>query len=155
MEIIIKKATIENLKDIQELNNKLFELEYENFDDSLRVGWPLENEGEEYFKEVLNNGIIYIALADNKIIGYLAGSFNIENTYVTKTLAEADNMYILEDYRKYGVGTRLMNEFKNECIKRGIQELKVTASAKNINAINFYRKKGFEDFELTLKMKLN
>lgn len=155
MEIIIKKATIENLKDIQELNNKLFELEYENFDESLRVGWPLENEGEEYFKEVLNNGIIYIALADNKIIGYLAGSFNVENTYVTKTLAEADNMYILEDYRKYGVGTKLMNEFKNECIKRGIQELKVTASAKNINAINFYRKKGFEDFELTLKMKLD
>ena len=32
MDVIIKRATIENLKDIQELNNKLFELEYEKFD---------------------------------------------------------------------------------------------------------------------------
>ena len=64
-------------------------------------------------------------------------------------------MFILEEYRKYGLGTKLFNEFKSYCIENKIEELKVTASAKNINAIKFYQKNGFEEFETTLKMSLD
>ena len=112
MDIIIKKADIENLKEIQELNNQLFKLEYDNFDPSLKVGWPFEKEGIEYFSDMLTNEIVFIALVDDIIVGYLAGSINVESSYVTKTLAELDNMFILESYRKYGIGTKLINEFK-------------------------------------------
>jgi hypothetical protein len=38
MDIEIKKANITYLKDIQNLNNQLFELEYNNFDSVLKVG---------------------------------------------------------------------------------------------------------------------
>lgn len=155
IDIIIKKATIENLKEIQELNNQLFELEYNNFDSSLKVGWPFEKEGTEYFSDMLNNQAVFIALVDNSIVGYLAGSINIKSSYVTKSLAELDNMFILENYRKYGIGTKLVNEFKKYCLNIGIQEIKVTASARNNNAINFYKKNGFEDFEVTFKMSLD
>lgn len=153
-DIIIKKATIENLNEIQELNNQLFELEYNNFDSSLKVGWPFEKEGIEYFSDMLNNQVVFIAFVDNSVVGYLAGSINVESSYVTKSLAELDNMFILENYRKYGIGTKLVNEFKKYCLNIGIQEIKVTASARNNNAINFYRKNGFEDFEVTFKMIL-
>ena len=154
MDVIIRRADISNLKDIQELNNKLFELEYKEFDPSLKVGWPYEKEGTEYFSDMLNNEVVFIAEVNNKIVGYLAGSINVEQSYNTRTLAELDNMYILEEYRKYGIGSKLVNELKFYCRSLGIQELKVTASYKNVNAINFYRKNGFEDFDLTLKMKL-
>ena len=154
MDIIIKKADIENLKEIQELNNQLFKLEYDNFDPSLKVGWPFEKEGIEYFSDMLTNEIVFIALVDDIIVGYLAGSINVESSYVTKTLAELDNMFILESYRKYGIGTKLINEFKDYCKKRQIQEIKVTASAKNVNAILFYKKNGLEEFDVTLKMKI-
>lgn len=154
MNIEIKRASIKNLSDIQNLNNQLFELEYANFDPALKVGWPFEKDGEEYFSDLLNNEIVYIAVVDDKIIGYLAGSINIETSYVTKSLAEVENMFILEDYRKYGIGTKLMNAFKKYCANEGIQEIKVTASAKNKNAINFYKKNDFEDFEMTFKIKL-
>ena len=152
--IIIKKATIENLNEIQELNNQLFELEYNNFDSSLKVGWPFEKEGIEYFSDMLNNQVVFIALVDNSVVGYLAGSINVESSYVTKSLAELDNMFILENYRKYGIGTKLVNEFKKYCLNIGIQEIKVTASTRNNNAIKFYKNNGFEDFEVTFKMKL-
>lgn len=157
MNIEIKRADISNLKDIQELNHQLFELEFNNFDPSLKVGWTFEKEGKDYFTDMLNNEIVYIALTENKIVGYLAGSVNIQNSYVTKSLAEVDNMFILENYRKYGIGSKLMNEFKQYCIKNSIEELKVTASAKNSNAIKFYKKNGFNEFEITLKqdLKLN
>lgn len=42
MEILVKKATTENLEDILKLNNQLFELEYNNFDSSLKVGYLLK-----------------------------------------------------------------------------------------------------------------
>lgn len=157
MNIEIKRADISNLEDIQELNHQLFELEFNNFDPYLKVGWTFEKEGKDYFTDMLNNEIVYIALTENKIVGYLAGSVNIQNSYVTKSLAEVDNMFILENYRKYGIGSKLMNEFKQYCIKNSIEELKVTASAKNSNAIKFYKKNGFNEFEITLKqdLKLN
>ena len=155
MDVIIKRATIENLKDIQELNNKLFELEYEKFDPALKVGWPFGTDGTEYFCDMLNNEVVFIAFVDNKIVGYLAGCINLNLSYIIKSLAEIDNMFILEEYRDQGIGTKLINEFREYCLKFGIQEIKVGANAKNINAINFYRKNGFDDFEIILKTQLN
>lgn len=46
---------IENLNEIQELNNQLFELEYNNFDSSLKVGCSFEKEDTEYFRNMLND----------------------------------------------------------------------------------------------------
>lgn len=154
MDIEIKKADITYLKDIQNLNNDLFELEYSNFDPALRVGWTFEQEGTKYFTNMLNNEIVYIALYKNIVVGYLAGSINIQGSYVTKSLAEIDNMFVLEEYRKYGIGTKLINVFKQYCKENQIEELKVTASAKNENAIKFYMKNGFNEFEITLKQKI-
>lgn len=154
MDIEIKKANTTYLKDIQNLNNQLFELEYNNFDPALKVGWTFEEKGTNYFKDMLENEIVYIALDNDNVIGYLAGSINIQGSYVTKSLAEVDNMFVLEDYRKYGIGTKLINKFKEYCLQNKIEELKVTASAKNANAINFYKKNGFNEFETTLKQKL-
>lgn len=155
MEISIKKADSTYLKDIQDLNNQLFELEYNNFDSALKVGWTFDKDGEKYFNNMLNNEIIYIALDKEKVIGYLAGSINIQGSYVTKSLAEIDNMFVLEQYRKYGIGTKLINAFKDYCSQNKIEELKVTASAKNKNAIGFYMKNGFKEFEITLKQKID
>lgn len=63
-------------------------------------------------------------------------------------------MFVLEEYRKYGIGTKLINTFKEYCLKNKMEELKVTANAKNYNAIKFYKKNGFDEFEITLKQKI-
>ena len=39
--VIIRKATLEDLSTIQELNNSLFKLEKENYDPALVNDWPL------------------------------------------------------------------------------------------------------------------
>ncbi len=154
MEIEIKRANNTHLEDIKNLNNQLFEFEYNNFDTSLKVGWTFGKNGEKYFNDMLNNEIVYIALDKANVIGYLAGSINVQGSYVTKTLAEIDNMFVLESYRKDGIGTKLINAFKEYCIQNKIEELKVTASAKNENALSFYKKNGFNEFEITLKQKI-
>ena len=152
--IIIRKANIEDLIKVQELNNNLFELEFNNFDDTLKVGWPFEKEGKEYFENMIKNNIVFVAEVEEKIVGYLAGSICEQTSYITETFAELDNMCIDDEYRRFGIGTLLMDEFKKYCKERNMQNIKVTASAKNSRAIQFYMKNGFEDYNVTLKFKI-
>ena len=64
-------------------------------------------------------------------------------------------MLIKENCRGYGIGKKLINSFKNYCKENNISNVKVTASYKNQDAINFYKKNGFSEFDLTLTMKID
>lgn len=152
--MIIRKATMEDLSSIQELNNKLFEYEYQNFDSNLAIGWPYTKKGLDYFTDAIKNQLVLVAQDENMIIGYLAGTLNVKPSYVLEPYAEIDNIYILESYQNLGVGSKLILEFKEYCFNHEIFEMKVTANAKNKNAILFYMKNHFEDFEITLKSKI-
>ena len=154
-EVIIRKATLDDLENIQKLNNQLFDLEIENYDPTLVKNWAISNEGKEYFEDLINNHYVIVALLEDEIVGYLAGSVNTESSYITKSLAELDNMYVMKEYRQFGIGTKLINKFKEHCLEYEIKEIRVTANFKNKNAIKFYKANGFEDFELTLKTNLN
>ena len=67
---------------------------------------------------------------------------------------ELNNMFIEEEYRKYGIGKKLVNKFKDYCINNKIYNIKVEASYKNQNAIKFYHKNGFSEFNITLTSNL-
>ena len=111
--LIIRKATIEDLNDIANLNNKLFKLEKENYDDTLVENWPLSEDGNEYFEDLIINQYVIVATINNKVIGYLAGSINEKGSYEEVQYGEINNMFIDEKYRKYGIGKKLINEFKD------------------------------------------
>jgi ribosomal protein S18 acetylase RimI-like enzyme len=153
MNINIRKASIEDLSKVQELNHKLFELEYKFYDPTLNVGWTYEKVGFDYFKNMIENEAVFLAVVNNEIVGYLAGSI-CPDSYTKLKLVELDNMFILEEYRKYGIGSMLINEFKKYCLNKGVESIKVTASAKNKNAIAFYAKNGFEQWDITLKCEI-
>lgn len=152
--IQIRKAEISDLIEIQNLNKMLFELEFANYDSTLDINWPISDEGTKYFYDAINNSITLVAMYENKIVGYLIGSLNTQNTYNKYSQAELDNMCISYQYRKLGIGSKLFNKFKEICIENNIKELKVVASYKNKNAINFYKKNGFKEADVTLKQSL-
>lgn len=152
--IIIRKATMNDLKSIQKLNNSLFDLEFNEFDNTLKQFWPFEKEGKEYFQNMIKNEIVFVAQDKEKVIGYLAGSICEQMSYKTENFAELDNMYIDDKYRRFGIGTSLISEFKKYCIEKNIQNIQVTAHAQNHRAIQFYIKNGFEDYNITLKYRI-
>ena len=153
-EIKIRRATIEDLEVIRKLNNTLFELEKENYDSTLIRDWPLTEDGKECFTDLINNHYVIIAEVDNEIVGYLAGSINETGSYEEIQYSEINNMLINSNYRRYGVGKKLINDFKDYCKAKGINNLKVTASYKNRDAIEFYHKNGFEEFDVTLTTEI-
>ena len=153
--INIRKANMADLFEIQKLNKELFELEFNNFDSSLIEDWPLTQEGKEYFEDAIKNDIVLVACVDGKIVGYLAGTLNSQYFYNNIVQAELDNMCIMNEYRKLGIGSKLFEEFKKICKENKINEIKVIASYNNTNAIAFYKSNGFKESELTLKQNID
>ena len=120
----------------------------------MRLGWPLTAEGEAYFTDLIKNKIVFLAKNKTGVIGYLAGGIAAEDSYVTVRFGEIENIFVDEKYHKSGVGTKLVNAFKDYCLGKGVNYVKVTAYARNEGAIDFYHKNGFEISDVTLKGKI-
>ena len=146
--MLIRKATLEDLPRIQELNNELFELEIANFDKYLIKDWPLSNEGKAYFENAIRESFVVVAEIDNKIVGYLLGEES-DIPYYNFKIAELCNMCIDSNYRKQGIGNSLYKEFERFYNEHGITHFIVTASFKNESAKAFYKKMGFEEANST------
>ena len=158
MESKIKSAKIEDLKRVQELNLMLFEKEYAEFDSTLNCKWTFGEDGTEYFKGRIteDDGCVFVAVVDNEIVGYLAGGLmDTKKTYrVLPNSAELENMFVLDNRRGTGIGSKLYQAFVDWSKSKGVKRLRVGASAQNVAGIGFYRKNGFSDYDLILETNL-
>lgn len=158
MESKIKSATIEDLKRVQELNLMLFKKEYAEFDSTLNCNWTFGEDGTEYFKSRIteDDGCVFVAIVDDEIVGYLTGGLmDTKKTYrVLPDSAELENMFVLDKCRGMGIGSKLYQAFVDWCKSNNVGRLRVVASAQNVGGINFYRKKGFSDYDLILETNI-
>jgi diamine N-acetyltransferase len=153
---IIRKAKVNELKAIQELNNQLFVHDRE-FDPFLNMKWPFNKIGEKYFKNKINekDGVCFVAIVREEIIGYMAGVIMKPFSYrKIKKQSELENILIKEEYRGQGIGEKLFNEFIKWSKEKGVERIKVSAYYGNIKAINFYKKVGFTPYDINLEYEL-
>ena len=154
MNLTIRKATLDDLKDIQELNAMLFQKENKEYDNNLNINWPYED-GEQYFTKQIENHFLYVAIDRNIVIGYLSGTIKKTNLAFNRSRAVLDNMVISENYRDQGIGTLLVEKFKLWCIKNNVKEILVDVFEANTKGINFYKNNGFDNYEVLLKCNLD
>jgi GNAT superfamily N-acetyltransferase len=98
--------------------------------------------------------IALVADEGGKVVGYLVVTMYSHSFRRENPIAELENMFIEEPYRRQGIGKQLIAEAKKLAKEKGAKRLKVGAVAQNEKAISFYHSCGFEDFDLTLQMKL-
>lgn len=157
MEFIVRRAILEDLGAIQELNHQLF-LSDSRFDPELFNDWPYSLPGKKYFQRSLKpepRAGAWVAEVNDKIVGYLVGWVWIKRAYRPVKTAELENMFVLPDYRSRGIGQALVKEFINWCKKRKVKSVEAWAQFKNEPGKQFYQKCGFvpaaTKFELKLK----
>lgn len=156
MKATIRKAEMNDLKAIQDLNYKLFLWDYDR-DPTLNVDWPYEEVGKDYFVKRISgeSGVCFVAEQDNHIVGYVAGRVSKEIDKTDTILrSELENIYIEEAARSKGVGRLLVQELTNWCKDKGAQSMFVTAYYHNVNAVSFYEACGFGPFALKLERAL-
>lgn len=155
MNTIIRPATIDDLRNIQELNHELFEEELEEFDKALDLNWTFKTEWENNYKNHIANPncCAFIVAVNKQIVGYLAGSIIEEKCpyRILPEMAELDDIFILEEYRNMWIGTKLHEAFLGWCKSKNVKKIQVSAYAWNVKAINFYKKLGFGDFAVILE----
>lgn len=87
--------------------------------------------------KTLKSNYIYVAEEKEKIIGILYA--DITNTGTAILFA----IEVLKDYRKIGIGSKLMKKFENDCLKNGIESI-MTFYNKFDEIEKFYIKSNYE-----------
>jgi GNAT superfamily N-acetyltransferase len=156
--ISVRIGTLKDLEKVQQLNQQLFSYETENkLHDAYNPDWPFSKDGEIYFKKRLaveNGGIVFIAEDEGEIVGYLAAKYADYSFRSENPIAEIENIFVEDAYRRKNVGTLLFEQFKNWCVENSIKRAKVTAAYPNRSAREFYESLGFSSSAVTLERKM-
>lgn len=117
----ITKAEIKDAKEISEIAIKC------NF------------ETERNYEEILNDKDkgIFLAKENNKIIGFIGYSFQKWNNSI-----QVINIFVKPDFRKKGIGSRLIQELINFSKKTDYRVI-IAEAPSNTNAPKLYLKNGF------------
>lgn len=152
--INIRTANKNDLRILQDLNQELF-IDNQQYDLDLRMDWPKSEDGKNYFNKILNDpkSCCFIAEENGKSVGYISASPRKINYLKSKWL-EIDNMGVSFEYRSRGIGSLLINKCL-ECAKtKGYSKLYVNAYFANKGAINFYKKNGFSEIDISLQRNI-
>jgi ribosomal protein S18 acetylase RimI-like enzyme len=155
--ISIRKATIGDLSDIQHLRKLLFELERSEFDSALNIEWSYEDAGKQTLTDQIEKGnnLALIAESNSKIVGFLTGSTWSEATMKDHQLiGQLENIFVMDDFRGQGIGSELIKKFVGWAKNKGAVRLIIVASHLNKKAIGLYKKMGFVDHTIKLRMDL-
>lgn len=153
----IRKATSEDVTELAKINNYLFYLSKDQFDPTFDSNWQ-EGEGiKNYLSKIINSedSILYVVEEDNKLVGYIAGEVTQPDEYrVQFKQADLLVLMILPEYQKRGLARELWKRFIEWCKERRIKNITACVFSKNTNAIKFYKKLGFRDYDLRLEIDL-
>lgn len=137
MELVIERATTEDVTEIAELFNA-YRVFYKQHDDVVLA--------TEFLTERINNSesvIFYAKDTDGKYVGFtqLYPSFCSVSAQRTWILYD---LYVAEDVRRNGIGTNLLNrarEFAEETIAK---EILLETARSNVKAQKLYESLGYE-----------
>jgi GNAT superfamily N-acetyltransferase len=157
MEIKIRKAKLDDIKDMKKFMYLLMKEEYEQYDPTNKITWAKSKKCADYFTDRVekSNDLAIIAEYNGEKIGYLSGFIRgpFEYRSVTKFGVLAD-MFVLEEHRNLKVGTKLIKEFKKWTKNKGAKRMRVQAFTQNEKVLRFYRRHGFYDHESILEGKI-
>lgn len=149
MDLKIQKASLDDLRILQELHSNLFNKEHDEYDKLIDADWGKSSSGAAYFKDRITgeDHCVFIARSEDRIIGYLAGGLvNLEHIAYLGTTAELESIFVLREYRTLGVGSKLISEFFKWCQDKKVARLWVEVTDLNKSAKDFYLKNGFKEY---------
>lgn len=150
MEIKIRKAVKKDLDKILELNQKLFDYE-KQFDDTFNPEWTYSEVGKNSFIKCIKTETVLIAEVEDRVVGYVCATVDNYSFRGINPIAELENMYVEEEFRNKGVGSKLVEVLLSELKDQRVKRIKVGALHSNTEAIKFYKKNGFENHVVELE----
>lgn len=147
MNYLIRKAVLNDAKNINELLTLLIKDE-KNYDSNINENCVVGRLYEDIIPYDTN--IVLVAEMNNEIIGYLFGYLmNNGNAYLNK-ISKLEALYVKDKYRKNGIATNLIKEFKLWSLNHDVKYIEVQVLNDNVKALSLYAQEGFNKFKSTL-----
>jgi len=146
--VVIRPARREDLDAITQLIVRLKRLNAE-FDPLLEVAPEVVEVSRKYVENALESpsSVVLIAVEGDKIVGVFKGDVEDRIFYKPRYAGVIREFYILPEYRRKGIGKRLMMEGIELLRKKGAELIMASFPALNEIAVNFYKKMNFRPIE--------
>lgn len=149
-DFVFRKAVAEDLNVLLEFEQGII-LEERPYDNTLSPD-PISYYNLE---SLLNNpdALVVVAADDTKIIGSGYAIIKEAKPYVDHNFyAYLGFMYTSLTYRGKGVNGKILEALKEWTKSKGIQEMRLTVYPENLSAIKAYKKMGFENHLLEMRI---
>ena len=137
--IEIGPASNNDIGDIQLLFRKMFEIYHVD----QNIEYPYTDSGRSYLKYCVQHQIALVAKDNEVTVGFITGG--IEDTLPFKTYRQhghIHNLFVLEEYRRQGIGKRLIQRFIQVCMESDVH--RIITDSDDIEALrHFYASIGF------------
>lgn len=154
----IQEATPAHVPEILALWSKLMNIHKEMDADYFS---ETDNSKNDYRLEIESfiNGLsdnVYVALIDDKVIGYTTVQlvFFSNNHYNKNSYCTIGDIMIEEEYRHLGIGKAFVEQAKLWSQSYGIKAIQLHVFSKNEQALNFFKKQGFDNLFALLELKI-
>ncbi len=120
--------------------NNLIDNEGDNYNDFLKMGWNKEQITNHLNK---NTNLSFGAFCNQNLVSFILGDFfNIEKISEYEILL----LYVCKHFRKKGLGTKLINNIKEN--KKCLKKIYLEVSKNNLEGISFYTKMNFKTINI-------
>ena len=152
---VIREAVPGDVPGLVECSIGLFAEDGGTRDATMNVDWPKEF-GDESMRSGIDDPerLVLAAVRDGRVVGHLSGRLGEPSAVRPVKVATLASMYVRPEARDGGVGSQLVEAFKEWARVKAADRIAVTAYASNESAIRFYVRNGFAPFHLVLEAGL-
>ena len=89
--------------------------------------------------------ILLVARVEAGVVGFVSATYSSDFPLkVSQPFGRLNNLYVLPEYRRKGIGTRLVNECLKKMKDSSVKTIRLNVVKDNQPAINLYEKLGFK-----------
>lgn len=149
--IEIKKVTINELAQVQEIGKKTFSETFSsgNSEENMKAYLDEKFSTDKLRTELSDtNSDFYFAVLDAEVLGYLKINFGQSQTEIKDERAlEIERIYVQKEFHGKKVGQQLYKKAMEIAQETGVEYVWLGVWEENKRAIQFYRKNGFREFD--------
>jgi ribosomal protein S18 acetylase RimI-like enzyme len=121
--------------------------------------WRITEEGQKHLREeteqMLANkdGRMPVAVKNGVIAGFTYGEVSHRTAYLPSTIGQISIIYVLEEFRRHGLGRQLVEELCRFFSSKNVEEVTLNYIIGNKEAEGFWEALGFEPIRISANLR--
>ena len=153
---IIRKALAQDIDAIVRLNTQLADY-HRKIDDYYKPGEQTAGGFRQFLQKIIEdeNYSVLVAVVEDKTVAYFLGMIAGAKPFlVPEKTGRISDAFVMENYRHLGIGKLMFEKLIDWFGSNHIKHIELSVDARNTIGIKAWKKFGFQEFMLKMKMKI-